>query len=114
MGIAHTHGKLFEISVEAYYKTMTNLIEYKDGASFFGTGTDWESKIEVGNGVSYGAELLLEKKHGKTTGWVGYTLSWTNRQFENLNFGEVYPIFPKLNLLLLEKLRYSAQPDPLV
>ena len=91
LGIAHTHGKLFEISVEGYYKTMSNLIEYKDGASFFGTGTDWESKIEVGNGLSYGAELLLEKKHGKTTGWVGYTLSWTNRQFENLNFGEVYP-----------------------
>ena len=35
--------------------------------------------------------LLLEKKLGKTTGWIGYTLSWTNRQFENLNFGEVFP-----------------------
>ena len=35
--------------------------------------------------------LFLQKKKGLTTGWIGYTLSWTNRKFENINFGEWYP-----------------------
>ena len=83
--------KGFRISVEGYYKTMSNLIEYKEGASFFGSNQDWENLVEVGDGVSYGAEILFEKKMGKTTGWIGYTLSWTNRKFENLNDGKTYP-----------------------
>ena len=36
-------------------------------------------------------EFLVEKKTGKTTGWIGYTLSWSNRQFDSLNFGNPYP-----------------------
>ena len=90
-GVAKTFKKQYEISIEGYYKWMKNLIEYKDGASFFGSQTDWQDKVESGNGTSYGAEFLVEKKQGKTTGWIGYTLSWTNRTFENLNFGETFP-----------------------
>ena len=45
----------------------------------------------MGSGGAYGAELFLEKKRAKFTGWIGYTLSWTNRRFENINFGEWYP-----------------------
>ena len=70
---------------------MDNLIEYKDGASFFDSQTDWQDKIHIGRGWSYGGELLIEKKMGKTTGWIGYTLSWTNRQFDSINFGLTYP-----------------------
>ncbi|MGD1848264.1 MAG: TonB-dependent receptor domain-containing protein [Salibacteraceae bacterium] len=91
LGVAYTHRKKYEISLEGYYKSMDNLIEYKDGASFFGSDSDWQNKVEVGRGWSYGAEFLLEKKVGKTSGWIGYTLSWTNRQFDNLNFGETFP-----------------------
>jgi len=91
VGYATTIKNKVEISVEGYYKTMDNLIEYKDGASFFNTELDWQQKVEIGRGWSYGGELLIEKKVGKTTGWIGYTLSWTNRQFDNLNFGEVFP-----------------------
>lgn len=90
-GIAWTHNDDYEISVEGYYKTMKNVIEYKDGASFFFSSEDWEQKVEVGDGVSYGMELFVQRKVGKTTGWIGYTLSWTNRQFDNLNFGERFP-----------------------
>ena len=79
-----------ELSVEGYYKTMTNLIEYKDGASYTLSAKGWEDQIELGRGWSYGAEFLLEKKVGKTTGWIGYTLSWTQRQFDNLNFGNPF------------------------
>ncbi len=81
----------FDISLEFFYKTMKNLIEYKEGAGFTGTGKDWESKVEKGKGVAYGAELLVEKTRGKTTGWLGYTWSKTDREFEKLNFGKVFP-----------------------
>lgn len=80
-----------EVTLEAFYKTMDNLIEYKEGAFFGGTGAGWESKVEKGRGWAYGAELMVEKSYGKLTGWIGYTLSWTNRRFENLNFGETFP-----------------------
>ena len=62
-----------ELSVEGYYKTMNNLIEYKDGATFFGTSTGWEEKVNAGKGWAYGIELLAQKTVGKTTGWIGYT-----------------------------------------
>ena len=83
--------KGFRLSSEAYYKSMENLIGYKDGASFFNTNKSWEQMVEIGKGWSYGAEFLLEKRTGKTTGWIGYTLSWTNRQFDNINDGKPYP-----------------------
>lgn len=91
LGYTRELPKGFRISTEGYYKTMDNLIEYKEGASFFGNDQDWENLIEVGSGYSYGAEVLFEKKTGKTTGWIGYTLSWTNRQFDNINNGEEFP-----------------------
>lgn len=90
-GAAHQPFKGYEVSLEAYYKKMDNLIEYKDGASFMGNSADWQSKVVMGKGWSYGAELMIEKKVGKTTGWIGYTLSWTDRQFEELNNGEKFP-----------------------
>ncbi|MCF8358442.1 MAG: TonB-dependent receptor [Prolixibacteraceae bacterium] len=79
-----------DLSVEGFYKNMTNLIEYKPGASFASSTTGWEEQIELGKGWSYGGELLLEKKVGKLTGWVGYTLSWSKRRFKNLNFDEPF------------------------
>ena len=82
----------YEISLEGYYKTMDNVIEYKEGASFAEPGSDWQTLVEVGDGWSYGAELLLQKKAGRTTGWLGYTLSWTNRQFDNLNLEKSFLI----------------------
>ncbi len=80
-----------EISLEGYYKTMDNLIEYKEGASFFSFGGGWEDKLEFGEGNAYGLEFLARKQFGKTTGWIGYTLSWANRRFDNISFGEWFP-----------------------
>ncbi|GAA4466353.1 TonB-dependent receptor [Nemorincola caseinilytica] len=91
VGIAYTYDKGYEVSVEGYYKTMDNIIEYKEGAGFFNSTTSWEDKIECGRGTSYGGELFVQKKKGKFTGMLGYTLSWTNRTFANLNNGETFP-----------------------
>ena len=91
VGFAYSLPYDLDLSIEAYYKTMDGLIEYGDGISFFGSDQDWQNKVETGKGWSYGGEFLLEKKLGKTTGWIGYTLSWTNRQFDNISQGKVYP-----------------------
>ncbi len=81
----------YELSVEGYYKEMKDIIDYLDGANFIGQSTNWEQKVAQGKGWSYGAEFLIQKKKGKYTGWIGYTLSWTNRQFAEINFGHPYP-----------------------
>ena len=84
------HGD-FELTVEGFYKKMQNLVEYKEGASFFQLNTDWESMVAQGKGQSYGVEFFLQKTKGRTTGWIGYTLSWSTRQFPDINFGRTFP-----------------------
>ncbi len=91
VGSVYAISDQYDLSMEGYYKTMSNMIDYKEGANFFSTNDDWEQKIETGKGWSYGVELMLQKKLGNTTGWIGYTLSWAMRQFDNLNFGNAYP-----------------------
>ncbi|NQX92353.1 MAG: TonB-dependent receptor plug domain-containing protein [Flavobacteriales bacterium] len=91
IGWAHAPTPQFEVSVEGYYKHMENLIEYKNGASFFNGSREWTTKIENGIGWSYGAEVLVRKKLGEWTGWVGYTWSKSERLFDELNFGRVFP-----------------------
>jgi hypothetical protein len=48
-------------------------------------------KLEVGEGLAYGLEFLARKQYGKTSGWIGYTLSWSNRRFDSISFGEWFP-----------------------
>ncbi len=92
VGIARTFkDQGLEFSVEGYYKYMTGLVEYKEGAAFFAESSDWQTKVVQGDGWAYGSEFFLQKKFGKTTGWIGYTLSWNKRKFEELNHGNVYP-----------------------
>ncbi len=90
-GLAHTIKQAYEFSLEAYYKRMDHLIEYKNGANFLGLDKDWQDKVESGRGWAYGVEVFLQKKTGRTTGWLGYTLAWSNRRFDNLNGGRTFP-----------------------
>ena len=95
VGAFYEIPKLFDISLEGYYKIMDNLLEYKDGASFFGSSDTWENKVCLGRGWAYGVELLVQRSFGKTTGWVGYTWAHSNRQFDRpgmeINQGKVFP-----------------------
>lgn len=82
----------YAVRLEGYGKLMDNLLEYKQGAQYTLTATtDWVSRVTTGRGWSYGAELLLRRTRGRTTGWIGYTLAWTRRQFDTLNDGEPFP-----------------------
>lgn len=102
VGIAKDLKGGYSITLEGYYKHMNNVIQYKEGASFL-LGSDdlfdmqaptdsrnWENAITAGQGWSYGTELFLQKKIGKLSGWVGYTLSWTQLKFPELNQGKVF------------------------
>lgn len=81
---------MFETSVELYYKSMQNQIEYEEGYTP-NTLEDTEKFFTFGKGWSYGSEFFINKTKGRLTGWIGYTLSWTWRKFPALNFGEKYP-----------------------
>ena len=83
-------NNMFETSVEVYYKSMKNQIEYAEGYTP-NSLDDTENSFVFGDGWSYGSEWLINKTKGRVTGWIGYTLSWTWRKFDALNFGEKFP-----------------------
>lgn len=90
LGIAKSF-KDFEFTLEGYYKQMSNLIEYREGASYLEIESNWQDKVISGKGESYGAELFVQKKYGRWNGWAGYTLAWNFRQFEEVNDGRRFP-----------------------
>ncbi|HSI91385.1 MAG TPA: TonB-dependent receptor, partial [Adhaeribacter sp.] len=86
------------LEIETYYKRSYRILAYREGANFLtinapgnqAEAIDWESNLTTGQGWSYGAELLLQKKTGNFTGWLGYTLSRTRHQFDSLNLGRPF------------------------
>ncbi len=84
-------GKKINLGAEAYYKKMANLIDYAEGIEYLGLSDLWENKFVQGHGETYGVDFLLEKKMGNTTGWLSYTWSINNRQFDSINGGKTYP-----------------------
>lgn len=79
----------YEFSAEVYFKDMQNQIDYRNGAN-----TQANDKIEgellFGKGRAYGLELFLKKKVGRFNGWIGYTLSRTEKSIDGVNNGDWY------------------------
>ncbi|MBK7712602.1 MAG: TonB-dependent receptor [Bacteroidales bacterium] len=106
--------EMFEVSLEAYYKTMNNLITYKDGVATLPSGSDWQTQVATnGKGKSYGLECLLQKTRGSVTGWVAYTYSKSTRKFENKNNGNPYPFkydrTHDISIVYLQKIKSNIQ-----
>jgi len=93
LGVAHTLPAWgLEISVEAFQKSLRQLIEFREGATFYNSSQNWEDKVVTGGrGRVRGLEVLVQRKAGRLTGWVGYTLARNERQFDQLNQGQWYP-----------------------
>jgi outer membrane cobalamin receptor len=87
LGAAGTVNKMYEVSVETYYKSMKNIIDYKDGSSYLTNQGSYEDIVEMGIGKSYGAEFLLQKKEGKLQGLISYGLASTQRKYPTINNG---------------------------
>ncbi len=100
----------YEVMLEGYYKWLNNLIDYKDGASIYVSTEGWEERVAVGNGRSYGLELLARKNKGRLTGWLAYTLAWADRIYPNgevnngMRFRDKYDNRHKLNIVAMYKL----------
>ena len=80
----------FQLSGEVYYRWMQNQIDLKNGADI-NANDKIEGELLFGKGRAYGLELLLKKKQGKLTGWVGYTFSRTERLIDGINNNNWYP-----------------------
>ena len=78
-----------EASVEVYYKWMNDIIDFLTGTDIL-LNENLETEISVGRGWAYGAEFLLRKDVGRTTGWIAYTLSRVRQQIEGINLGQPY------------------------
>lgn len=82
-------NKEYLISIESYYKRMKNLYEFVESPKI-NPFESVEEQFTKGEGEAYGVELFINKGAGDLTGWIGYTLSWTRRQFDDLNLGRIY------------------------
>ncbi|GAB2953557.1 TonB-dependent receptor [Hymenobacter coalescens] len=106
-------GGKFLLTDEVYYKWAQRQIDFRDGAQLF-VNPELDQEFLFGRGWAYGNEIYLEKKQGTTTGWLGYTLAWTQREFDpqrggtGINQGRAFfPTYDRrhnLTAVLLHKL----------
>jgi CarboxypepD_reg-like domain/TonB-dependent Receptor Plug Domain len=82
--------KVYLFSIEAYYKDFENLYEFRD-MPYYSINNPIEEHFTKGIGEAYGIEFFFNKRAGRFTGWVGYTISWTKRLFQELNTGIIFP-----------------------
>jgi hypothetical protein len=98
LGITHNlPNKRISISVEVYSKESNDVVSYKPGSTFLAIDRptseqylSWEDKVTSGKSWSEGIEILIQKKIGRLNGWIGYTLSKTELQFNDINFGKKF------------------------
>ncbi|MBJ04490.1 MAG: TonB-dependent receptor [Flavobacteriales bacterium] len=106
----------YETSAELYYKSMKNLVEYEDNYTPGSSSDNPDNYLTFGNGESYGLELFFAKRTGNLNGWIGYTLSKTTREFDELNNGKwfyakydrTHDISLVMNYQLSKRLNFST------
>ncbi|MBO4820951.1 MAG: TonB-dependent receptor plug domain-containing protein [Prevotella sp.] len=79
----------YDFSAEGYYKWVKDIYDYRDGKSFY-SEIEIERLLLGGNGRAYGLEFCAHKNKGKLTGWLSYTLSWSQNKIAGINNGDWY------------------------
>jgi len=94
LGVDYSINGRMNISIDGFYKVLKNVLEYKSNTDYtdiaWVSNWDWQNNVEQGKGWSYGTDILFQKVMGKTTGWLSYTLSWSERLFDSINSGEKF------------------------
>lgn len=90
IGSNQTISKNISTSFGGFYRSMKNLLEYPYGITQFNEISTLKNDLLAGKGTAYGIEMMLRKNNGKFKGWLSYTLSWSNRNFEEINNGNTY------------------------
>lgn len=97
--VQYLFNNLLEAGIEGYCKQMSNIIDYKDGATFLGkssilginrTSYNFEEQLRVGRGYAYGTEIMLKGGGNKMNGFVSYTYARSKRVINDINFGKTY------------------------
>lgn len=83
-------SKNWSSSLGGFYRLMKDLLEYPYGVTQFNEVTTFKNDLYVGEGKAYGFETMVKKSNGRFTGWLSYTLSWSDRNFDELNNGKTY------------------------
>jgi hypothetical protein len=92
----NSNSKSIELSAEAYYKLLYNVLDYKGGAELL-MNDHLETDIINGNGKAYGVEFMIKKQLGMLTGWISYTYSRVllkvdgKFEEEKVNGGKYFP-----------------------
>lgn len=85
-------GNLYEISIEGYYRKLHQQMEYKSALfDLFNQQYILEQSIHYGKGEAYGMEVIIKKNQGKWSGWLSYTLGWSERNFSAIMNGAGFP-----------------------
>ena len=114
-GLYYNLKRMYDFSIEGYYKRLNNLIDYKDHWPVETHFSGWEDRVGLGKGKTYGVEFMAQKTNGKTTGWIGYTLSWSDRWFPDgsVNKGRHFPFRfdnrHKVNVVVSRKLSRKVE-----
>ncbi|MGQ7946375.1 TonB-dependent receptor plug domain-containing protein [Flavobacterium sp. WC2509] len=90
IGSNQNFSKNIVSSFGGFYRWMKDLLEYPYSVTQFNETTTLTNDLLVGKGKAYGLEMMLRKNNGKFTGWISYTLSWSDRNFDELNNGNTY------------------------
>ena len=90
-GYWNSNNRTYEIGMEAYYKKMKNLIDFTDEYYLLPPQNNWTDYLTSGSGSSKGISIYLEKKTGRISGRLSYTLAWADRLFKEKNGGQKYP-----------------------
>jgi hypothetical protein len=94
LGAAYSIEGLADFTIEGYYKHMDNLLEYKEGSSYMSGDTDWQNKVAMGQGWSYGIELMAQRSAGRFNGWIAYSWNKSQRLFDRqdmvINGGRIF------------------------
>lgn len=90
LGINIALGEKYILSNEIYYKWLYNQVDFKDNANLF-VNDNLNQEFVFGKGWTYGNEIYIEKTKGRLTGWIGYTLSYSWRQFNDILMGQQFP-----------------------
>ena len=92
IGTEWNPSRRYQLSVEAYYTDLANLVVLDNAVAVDSEGTRSDDIFKSGgSGWASGVEVFLQRRTGALTGWIGYTLGWTRRTFPELNSGTRLP-----------------------
>lgn len=86
-----TQDGAYAVSAEGYLKWMRNLIDYRDEYYLMPPLEMWTARLASGRGTAKGLDIKVEKKVGRLTGHISYSLAWADRTFAEKNDGKTYP-----------------------